>query len=276
MDRLDRTLAVADRELRKVRHNRTLLLVALAFFATVVGLGGAATGSPGGYVSLTLDLLTVVEVLVPTLAVAVVYQSIRGDDERGELAVLRTYPVTRAEYVLGVFVGRTVVVLGVTLVSLGVAGAVAASGATQPVTFFASHAAGDTPVVYLRFVLFTALYAAVAAALATTVSAATRTRRSALAAAVALLLALAVLLDLSVLALVSGGLVGPDGLEWLAGASPASAYRGLVYEYAVVPALATGPPVPTASPLASLASLAAWLAGALGLATVAVWPAVRS
>jgi ABC-2 type transport system permease protein len=275
MERVDRLFVVANREIRKVVRDRTLLLVAAGFFAVVAGIGGVATGAPGGYVSLTLDLLAPVEVLVPTVAFAFVYQSVRGDDARGELDVLRTYPVTRVEYVLGVFVGRTVAVLPVVLLSLGVAGALVATGATAPVSFFASHAAGDTPVVYARFALFTALYALVALALALAVSAATRSARQALGAAVAALLALAVLLDLAVLSLVSGGVVGPDALGWVVGLSPASAYRGLVYEFAVVPALASRPSVATASPAVSALSLFLWGTAGLALTTAAVWRPVR-
>nr|WP_272931529.1 ABC transporter permease subunit [Halobacterium noricense] len=228
-------------------------------------------GSPGGYVSLTYDLLLPVEVLIPTLAFAYVYRSIRGDDERGELDVIRTYDVSRLEYVAGVFIGRTAVLLVVVLTTLGVAGVVASLGATPAVEFFATHQAGDTPVVYLRFMMFAAVYTLVASGIALTVSAATRTNREAIAASVGMLLALAIALDLVVVTLVSTNIIDAGSIAVFTGLSPASAFRGLVLEMAIQPALAVSPSVATASPLTSAVSLLSWLGMSIGIATVATW-----
>lgn len=271
MTRLDRTFVVVDRELWTLLGNRLLLVVAAAFVAIIGGLGAVSRDAAGGYVSLTYDLLLPVEVLVPTIAFAFVYRSIRGDADRGELAVIRTYPISRLEYVAGVFVGRTLGVLVVVLVALGAAGAIASTGMEEPVAFLATHDAGDTVVVYLRFVLFVALYAIVVAALALAVSAATGTNRSAHAAAVGAVVVLAVGLDLALLTLVSGDLIGGDAIALFAGLSPASAFRGLVFELAIGPALASDPGAPTASVAVSTLSLLAWTAVGLGLATLAVW-----
>lgn len=276
MQSRDRVLVVVDREVQTLLRNRAAMAVAVAFFAVVVGLGGASMGSPGGFVSLTYDLLLPVEVLVPTLAFAYVYRSIRGDDERGELAVIRTYGVSRLEYVLGVFIGRAAVLSAVVLTSLAVAGVVASLGSEPPVELLATHRAGDTPVVYVRFVVFAVVYAVVAAALAVAVSAATRTKREALAAAVGGLVSIAVALDLGLVTLVAADVVGADAIAVFNGLSPASAFRGLVLEMAVRPALAADPTVATASPLASAAGLLCWLVAAVGGAALAVWPATSA
>lgn len=269
--RHDRVVAVVERELRTLVRSRSLLFVAAVFVAAVGGFGGMATGSAGGYVSLAMDLLVPVELLVPTLAFAFVYRSIRGDDERGELDVLQTYPLSRVDYVLGVYLGRTAALLVVVLVATGVAGVVTALGTEQPVSFLATHRAGDTPVVYVRFVVLVAAYTLVVSALALAVSAAARTTREALGAAVALLVVVAVGLDLLIVGLLSAGGVAPETLGPLLGASPASAFRGLVAELAVAPALAESPPVPAASPLSSAVGLFGWLVAGLGAAAVTVW-----
>jgi ABC-2 type transport system permease protein len=269
--RHDRIVAVVERELRTLARNRSLLAVAAVFVAVVAGFGGAATGSAGGYVSLTIDLLVPVELLVPVLAFAFVYRSVRGDDERGELDVLRTYPLSRVDYVVGVFLGRTAVLVAVVLVATAVAGAVAALGAERPVSFLATHRAGDTPIVYVRFVVIAVGYTFVVSALALVVSTAARTTREALGAAAALLLVVAVGLDLLVVGLLSGGVVAPETLGPLLAVSPASAFRGLVAELALAPALAESPPVPAASPLASAVGLLGWWLAALGAATLTVW-----
>jgi ABC-type transport system involved in multi-copper enzyme maturation permease subunit len=272
VSRLDRVFVVVDRELRTLVRNRLLLAVGVVFFTVVVGLGWLSRDAAGGYVSLTYDLLLVVEVLVPVIGFAFVYRSIRGDDERGELDVIRTYPIDRVEYVLGVFIGRVLALVVLVLATLGVAGALASSGAGEPQTFLATHDAGDTVVVYLRFVLFVACYTVVVTALALAVSAATRTTRGALAAAVGGIVVLAVGLDLALLTLVSGDLLGGNAIALFEGASPASAFRGLVAERALGPALADDPGVATASPIVCWLSLLGWTALGLGMATVATWP----
>jgi len=268
---VDRVFVVVDRELRTLVRNRALLVVAAAFFAVIVGLGALSRDAAGGYVSLTYDLLLVVEVLVPTIAFAFVFRSIRGDDERGELDVIRTYPISRLEYVLGVFLGRALGLLVLVLAAFGVAGALASGSGGAPQTFLATHDAGDTVLVFVRFVLLVAIYALVVAALALAVSAATRTNRGALAAAVGGVVVIAIGLDLALLTLVSSDVIGGNAIALFEGLSPASAFRGLVFELALGPALAAEPGDGMASPLVCSISLLGWLALGLGMATVAVW-----
>ncbi|MFC6784442.1 copper ABC transporter permease [Halobaculum halobium] len=269
MSRRSRTAAVFDRELRTLVRTRSLLAVAAAFALIVIAVAGGAVGAPGGYVSLTLDLLTVVEVLVPVLSFGIVYRSIRGDAERSELDVIRTYPISRVEYVVGVYLGRTFGVLAVVSASLAVAGALASFASPSAASFLATHSAGDSPIVFVRFVALAMLYALTVSAVITAASAAARTTREALAVGVALVVAVAVGLDLAIVGLLSGGVVG-GGLEALLGVSPA-AFRGLVIELAVAPALASPPPIPAASPAVSLFGLAGWTAISLGIACLAVW-----
>jgi ABC-2 type transport system permease protein len=261
---------VIDRELRTLVRTRSLLAVAAAFAAIVIAVAGGAVGAPGGYVSLTLDLLTIVEVLVPVLAFGVVYRSIRGDAERSELDVIRTYPVSRAEYVVGVYVGRSIGVLAVVAASLAVAGVLASFASPSAASFLATHSAGDSPVVFVRFAALAMLYALAVSAVITAASAAARTTREALAVGVALVVAVAVGIDLAIVGLLSGGAVG-GGLEALLGVTPASAFRGLVIELAVAPVLASPPPIPVASPAVSLLGIAGWTTISIGVAVLAVW-----
>jgi len=270
MSRRSRTAAVIERELRTLVRTRSLLAVAAAFALVVIAVAGGAVGAPGGYVSLTLDLLTVIEVLVPVLAFGVIYRSIRGDAERSELDVIRTYPVSRAEYVVGVYLGRTFGVLVVVAASLAIAGALASFTSPSAASFLATHSAGDSPIVFVRFAALAMLYALAVSAVITAASAAARTTREALAVGVALVVAVAVGVDLAIVGLLSGDVVG-SGLDVLLGVSPASAFRGLVVELAVAPALAATPPIPAASPTASLLGLAGWTAVSLGIAVLAVW-----
>jgi len=266
--------AVASREVRTLLRNRALLAVAAAFAAVVLGLGGASMGSPGGYVSLTYDLLLPVELLVPVLAFAIAYQSIRGDDERGTLSILRTYSVSRLEYVLGVFVGRAVPAFVLVVAVLGAAGVVAGLGAPPTSSFLATHSAGDTPLIYGRFVLFAGWYVLATVAFVLAASALARTDREALAAGVGVVVIVAFLADLALVALLTTGFVG-DLIGVLVGLAPASAFRGLVLELAIRPAIAADPGVATGHPLVSALGLAGWTVAALATAAVAVWRPVE-
>lgn len=267
MTRADRLAAVIERELWTAARTRSLLAVAAGFLLVVLALGGLATGGTGGYVAVAIDLLTPLELLVPLLAFAFGYRAVRGDAERGELAVLRTYPLTAAEYLVGAFVGRAVVVVGTVLAGLLAAGAVAALAAPSPVQFLASHAAGDTMVVFVRFLVLTAGYAAVVLALALAVSAVARSTREALALAAAVLVAVGAGFDLALVAALGRGLLGAGGAAVAVALSPASAYRGLVLVTVADPSLSGATP---ANPAAATLGLVGWLALALAIATVAI------
>ncbi|WP_276299777.1 ABC transporter permease [Halorussus lipolyticus] len=267
---LDRAFAVVGRELSTVVRTRAFLALAGGFALVVAVL--AWTADPIGYVPLVLDLLTPVEVLVPALALAFGYRSVLGDEERGELDVIRTYPVSRATFVLGVYLGRAAALLvAVVAPLLAVALLVPAFGGvgTQVI---ASHAATDSPLVYLRFVALTSLFALVLMAAALAVSTTAGTTRSGLVVAIALGVALVVGFDASIVAGLAGGVVPEGGLDVVLALSPNSAFRGLVLEI-VVGGVASG--APAASPTASVLGLLAWLVGALAVAVVTVWSGTR-
>lgn len=267
MTRTDRLAAVVERELWTAARTRSLLAVAAGFVLVVLALGGMATGGTGGYVAVALDLLTPLELLVPLLGFAFGYRAVRGDAERGELAVLRTYPLTAGEYILGTFLGRAAVVVATTSVGLLAAGAFAALAAPSTVHFLATHTAGDTLLVFVRFLTLTAAYAAVGLALALAVSAVARSVREALALAAVVLVAVGAGLDLALVAALGRGLVGEGGAVVAVALSPASAYRGLVLTTVAGPSLSGPTP---ASPAVSAVGLVGWLVLALAIAISAV------
>ncbi|MFB6171511.1 MAG: ABC transporter permease [Haloarculaceae archaeon] len=264
-----RLLAVVERELDTVVRTRSYAVVAVGFVLVLLGL--AWQGGLTGYVPLALDLLTPLEALVPVLAVGLGYRAVLGDLQRGEVAVLRTFPVSRGEYVLGVYLGRAVVVLAIVVVPLLIAGGLVGVVGGAKTSVVASYGGADSPVLFVRFVALTAVFALVVLAVAVAASAAATSLRAAVALAVVVVVALVVGLDLGVVAALSSGAVGDRALGWLLGISPASAYRGLVLQTVVGPVSATD--VPSANVPASLLGLAVWLAGALGAAVLTVWPA---
>jgi ABC-2 type transport system permease protein len=134
----------------------------------------------------------------------------------------------------------------------------------------AAHGTLDSALLYVRFVVLTALYAAVALALAVAVSAVVRTTRQALAAVAVVFLTVAVGLDLGLVAVLAGSDPSVPGFDVLLAASPTSAYRGLVLE-SVVHVVSPRQLGPAINPVAALLGLLAWGVAGLGAAVVAVW-----
>lgn len=265
--RVGQTLALAQREFDTVVRTRAYAGLAVTFGLVVVAL--PAVGGLAGYLPLVIDLLTVVEILVPVLAFGFGAWTVLADAQSGELDVVRTYPVERWTYVLGTYLGRAVALfVGILapLVVLGVATPLVREPATS---VLASHGTVDSPVYFLRFAALTCAYGLVTLALAMAVSSLARSRRSGVAAAVLALLAVVLGFDVLVAVGVGQGLLGPDTLALALGASPPAAFRGLVLRTAAAGLFETGPPAANAA--ASVLGLAAWLAAGLAVATVRAW-----
>lgn len=260
-------LDVAQREFLTVLRTPMLLLLSAGYVLLVAGISWL--GASGAYLALVLDLLTPVEVLVPVLAFALGYRSLLGDRESGELETLQTYPIRSGGYVVGVYLGRAVVVLGVVLLGLFASAVFVPMSQGTQLSVIASHATVDSPALYFRYILLTGVFALVVLALAVLVSAAARSTRGGLALAAGAVIALAVGFDSALLGALTGGLVSPDGLTTLLALSPTSAYRSLVFALSVAP---TGVSVPAGpAVLVSVAGLALWFVGALGLASLLAW-----
>jgi ABC-2 type transport system permease protein len=263
----DDLFAVVERELTIVARTPAYIATAVGFAAIVWWLAFAS--SLTGYVPLVADLLTPVEVLVPLLAVAFGYRAIQADAASKELDVLRTYPLRPRTYVVGVFVGRATAVLSLVFVTLLVAGLFVPLFGPPANPVIATHG-GDGPFgTYLRFVLLATCYAAVVLAAVVAVSTVAARGRTAIAAAVGVFVILTVGLDLGLVAALSSGVVGPDGLRYLLALSPNSAFRGLTLALSVRTVEAAT--LPLSAVLADLVGLALWLVGSLVLATLSVW-----
>lgn len=258
-----RTAAVAQRAFDSVLRSRALLAVAFGYALAVLGFAWVASG--GGYLALSLNLLTPLAVLVPLVAFAFGYRSILDDRLRGELAVLRTYPLEGRSYVLGVFLGRAAALLVVVVTPLLVAVGVVVAFRQETISVLAAHETADSPIIYVRLLVLTATFALTTLAIAIGVSALAAGSRSAIALAVAALLALVLGLDLAVVSGLAANLVPPGVLDVVVAVSPLSAFRGLGLELVVGP-VAPGAVAGGVDPLSGIVALVAWTGGALVLA----------
>jgi Cu-processing system permease protein len=159
--------------------------------------------------------------------------------------------------------------VAVVLLGLAGSGVVVALSGEEQASIIATHATGDSPLLFLRFVVLTVAFALVVLAVALLVSAAARSSRAALALAAGAVLALVVGIDSGLIAALTGGIVSPDGITWLMALSPNSAFRSLVLGLVVSPIGATVPAGPAVLP--SVLGLVGWLAAALAAAARLVW-----
>jgi ABC-type transport system involved in multi-copper enzyme maturation permease subunit len=259
---------VAEREFRTVLRTPAAWVLAAGTVALVAAL--TWLGEPSGYLPLVLDLVTPLEALVPVLAFAFGYRAILGDRDRGELETIRTYPLSAVEYVLGVYLGRAVALLGVLVAALGVAGALVPLSGGRDLRTVAAHATVDTPLVFLRLLVIVAGFALVVLAVALLVSAAARSARGGLVLATVLVVLIVVGLDTALVGGLTSGLLPADATTVLASLSPNSAFRSLVYGLAVAPVGAVDAPTGP-GPLLTAVGLILWLGVALAGTTWLAW-----
>lgn len=112
------------RELREATRSRWFVLYTLAF--TLLGLAisfvsASGTGSTGlaGFGRTSAGLINLVLLVVPLMALSAGAGAIASDRERGMLQYLMAQPVTRAEIVLGKYVGLALALLACLCLGIG-------------------------------------------------------------------------------------------------------------------------------------------------------------
>lgn len=106
-------VAVAEKDFRDAIRSRLMLIVAGLFVLFLAG--GAAIGTAlglggGDAVGLIMFfMLSGTSVFVPIIAIGLAYRSIAGERDTGSLKILLSLPNSRADVVLGKFVGRSAV-----------------------------------------------------------------------------------------------------------------------------------------------------------------------
>lgn len=268
MSRRATVQALLVRELVTLARSRAYYGLVAGVMLVSAGVLLAGGGAAVGYVPAAVDLLLPYELLVPAVAVALGYRTITDDAQRGELDVLQTYPVPPWTYVLGVYAGRAIA-LSVALVGpLAVIGLFLSTQSPPDPATLATHRGIDSPALFVRFGVLTLVYGLVTLALALAVSALAWSRRTAIVLGVLVLTVVVAGIDLVLLRGFGTGWVADQQLTTLLAASPASAYRGLVFETVLYAAFDTE--TGFASPVASALGLVGWFGGTLAVTVVGV------
>lgn len=200
---------LAAHELREALRNRWLLAYAALFATLALGLslvGLRLAGAVGleGYGRTTASVLNLTLGLVPLAALLLAATGLTGDREVGTLEVFLAHPISRAEFILGRFLGAFGAVALATVLGFGVAGALIG---------LATGAAGG--LQYLAFLGIALALGATSLAIGTAIAVSVRTRLQASGLALAAWFASVVLLDLIVIAV---GATAGAGVRALAAA----------------------------------------------------------
>ena len=131
---MNAAMIIAGKELKDGIRNRwilalTLLLAALAL--SLAFLGSAPVGAvDAGRLSVTIvSLASLTIFLVPLIALMLSYDAIVGDQERGTLLLVLTYPVSRWQLLFGKFIGHLAIIAIAMTAGYGLAAvAIAATG----------------------------------------------------------------------------------------------------------------------------------------------------
>lgn len=198
----------------------------LAVLGLLVAVGG---GGATGFVPTVVDLLLPAELLVPVLATVLGYRALLSDVVSGELAVIRTYPVSIAGYVVGILLARLVALVAVVGLPFAAVGGYVWLTAAPDTGIFATHTGVDSPLLYVRFLALSLLLGAAFLATSMWVSAAATSRRNAVALAVLAFLVGTLGGDLSLIQSLMAG-ADPSAVAGRAALTPNGAFRGLVFE----------------------------------------------
>ncbi|ESS03565.1 MAG: hypothetical protein A07HR67_01963 [uncultured archaeon A07HR67] len=198
----------------------------LAVLGLLVAVGG---GGATGFVPAVVDLLLPAELLVPVIATVLGYRALLSDVVSGELAVIRTYPVSVAGYVVGILLARLVALVAVVGLPFAAVGGYVWLTAAPDTGIFATHTGVDSPLLYVRFLTLSLLLGAAFLATSMWVSAAATSRRNAVALAALAVIAGAFGGDLTLIrSLLTGA--DPSTVTNRLVFTPNGAFRGLVFE----------------------------------------------
>ncbi|MCP5072315.1 MAG: ABC transporter permease [Rhodobacteraceae bacterium] len=269
-----RALAIAQTEIRIVRRNHWVLMATLIMVLFSLALTFAGSAPSGG---LGVDMLTVSVAsmttlsvyLAPLLALMISFDAIAGEADRGGLALLLSYPVTRGDILLGKFLAHTGTLAFATFVGFGSAGAIAV---------WLGGADSDSLLALLRLILTSILLGSAFLALGYTLSSLAGSTASAAGLAAVVWLVFVVLYDLGLLGAVvldSDGRFTQEIFPWLLALNPADAFRLWNVSAAQDVALVTGMTgaADSLSPWVAPVSLFVWplvalLAARIGFARV--------
>lgn len=222
---MNTVLTIAMKEFRDGLRNRWVVAITLIFVLFAMGLGyfGAAASGRVGFTSLSTTIVSLASLavfVIPLIALLLAYDNMVGEEERGTLLLLLTYPLSRAQLVSGKFLGQSGILAVSTTVGFGLAGAL--------ILLFSEEVAGAEVWQALGFFIFSAvLLGCVFVAIATLISVAVAEKARAAGLALIVWFLFVLVFDLGLLGLlvVTDGAVGASFFPYLLLLNPNDVFR---------------------------------------------------
>lgn len=219
-----RILLIAWKELRDGLRNRWVLAIGVLLAALALSLaflGSAPTGVvKGDALAVTIvSLSSLTILLIPLVALLLSYDAVVGEIERGTMALLLAYPVTRSQVIIGKFLGQVACLAVATVAGYGLAGLTLALAGEPDAT---------TGAAFVLMVVASVLLGGVFIAIGTLVSTLVRDRGTAGGIAVGVWLVFVLLYDMALLGLLAadrGRTVTASVLDALLLLNPTDVYR---------------------------------------------------
>lgn len=257
-----RILALAATELTIALRNRWVLIATLlmAIFSLVLTFAGSAPTGVLGVDLLTVaiaSMTTLSVYLIPLLALLLAFDGIAGEIERGGLALMLTYPVSRAELLLGKFLAHLGILAFAILIGFGLSGGLA---------MLVGGTSIDSLMGLFRLGWSALLLGATFLAVGYGASAMARSSGAAAGLAIGIWIVFVVIYDLALLgALVAdkGGVFTTQAFPFVLAANPADAFR--IYNLMMSDGMSLATGIGSAGN-----SVPAWLT----LTSMIVWPVV--
>lgn len=221
---MTRILSTALLEFRIALRNRwvAIVIAMMAVFSIVLSATGSApTGVLGanGLLVTVASLTSLSVYLVPLVALLMSFDAIAGEIERGTLSLVLSYPLSRAELLIGKFLAHLAILMVALAIGFGIAAMIAIAQDTRAIS--------GLPAL-LRLFWSSSFLGATFIALGYALSAITGRTGAAAGAAIGLWLGAIVLFDLALLSAVvadDGGLFSTRIFPWLLIGNPADAFR---------------------------------------------------
>lgn len=118
---------LAQKELRDARHNRWLLLYAIAFGVLALALAWMALSGAGaygvvGFGRTAASLINLVMLIVPLMGLTLGALGVASEWESGTFLYMLSQPINRMELLMGKYIGLSLALLGALTLGFGVSG----------------------------------------------------------------------------------------------------------------------------------------------------------
>jgi Cu-processing system permease protein len=218
-------LIVAGKEFLDGVRNRWIIAIAATLALMAIGLsyfGAAASGFVGfTSVSTTVaSLASLAVVVVPLIALLLSYDALVGEAESGTLLLLLTYPLSRAELLLGKWLGQGAILVVATVAGFGSAAVIMGAFANQ-------SSWGEVIPAFAMLILSACLLGWIFIAMAYMLSAKVAEKSKAAGMALLLWLFYVLVFDLGLLGLLvaTEGRISQEIFPWLLLLNPTDIFR---------------------------------------------------